>query len=127
MSIDVDLAMREQLLQGRARVKTALSAAGGAGAGPQLTALLREVDAALEKFESGTYGLCEVCHDTVETDRLICNPLERFCLDHLNPAEQRALEEDLMLASQIQRGLLPGHNIRVDGWHFDYGYEPAGV
>src|SRR5207249_2628090 len=127
MSIDLDLAMREQLLQRRARVKTALSAAGGAGADPQLTALLREVDAALERFESGTYGLCEVCHDTVEADRLICNPLERFCLDHLNEDERRALEDDLTLASQIQRGLLPGHNLCFDGWHFDYGYEPAGL
>src|SRR5438105_7507684 len=125
MSIDLDLAMREQLLQRRARVRTAMSAAGGAGADPQLTALLREVDAALERFESGTYGLCEVCHDTVEADRLICNPLERFCLDHLNEDERRALEDDLTLASQIQRGLLPAHNLFFDGWNFDYRYEPA--
>jgi len=125
MSIDLDLAMREQLLQRRERVRTAMSAAGGAGADPQLTALLREVDAALERFESGTYGLCEVCHDTVEADRLICNPLERFCLDHLNEDERRALEDDLTLASQIQLGLLPAHDLCFDGWHFDYRYEPA--
>ncbi len=123
MSIDLDLAMREQLLQRRERVATAISA----GADPQLTALLREVDAALERFESGTYGLCEVCHDTVEADRLICNPLERFCLDHLNEDERRALEDDLTLASQIQRGLLPAHNLCFDGWNFDYRYEPAGL
>jgi sigma-B regulation protein RsbU (phosphoserine phosphatase) len=130
MSIDLDLAMREQLLQRRERVRTAMSTAGGAGgagADPQLTALLREVDAALERFESGTYGLCEVCHDTVEADRLIANPLERFCIDHLNDAERRALEDDLTLASQIQRGLLPAHNLSFGGWRLDYGYEPAGV
>src|SRR5262249_12866817 len=28
-------------------------------------------------------------------------------------------------ASEIQRGLLPRHNLRVEGWHFEYGYEPA--
>ena len=87
--------------------------------------MLREVDAALERIESGTYGICEVCHDTVEADRLIANPLERFCLDHLNANERQALEDDLNLASEIQRGLLPHHNLRVDGWHFEYGYEPA--
>ena len=124
MSIDLDLAMREQLAQRRERVASAISTAG---AHPQLTALLREVDAALERFESGTYGLCEVCHDTVEADRLIANPLERFCIDHLNEDERRALEDDLTLASQIQRGLLPAHNLCFDGWHFDYGYEPAGL
>jgi len=122
LSIDLDMVMREQLVERRQRVAAALSTAG---ADPQLHALLREVDAALERFESGEYGICEVCHDTVEADRLIANPLERFCLDHLNANERQALEDDLNLASEIQRGLLPRHNLRVDGWHFEYGYEPA--
>jgi sigma-B regulation protein RsbU (phosphoserine phosphatase) len=114
--------MREQLVQRRERVATVISAVGSE---PRLTALLREVDAALERFESGTYGLCEICHETVEADRLIANPLERFCLDHLSPDEQRALEEDLTLAAQTQRGLLPRHDIQINGWQFDYCYEPA--
>jgi phosphoserine phosphatase RsbU/P len=123
MSIDLDSVMREQLVMRRERVATAISSIG---ADPQLTSLLQEVDAALERFEDGTYGLCDVCHDTVEAARLIANPLERFCLDHLNAKERSALEDDLNLASQIQRGLLPGHNLRARGWHFDYCYEPAG-
>jgi len=81
MSIDFSSVMRGQLEQRRDRVARAISSGGP---DPQLTALLNEVDAALQRFESGTYGLCEVCHDTVEADRLISNPLERFCLDHLN-------------------------------------------
>jgi len=116
--------MREQLVERRKRVAEAISSPRP---DPQLTALLREVDAALERFESGTYGLCEVCHDTVEAARLIANPLERFCLDHLNARERSALEDDLNLASQIQRGLLPAHNLQVDEWHFEYFYEPAGL
>jgi phosphoserine phosphatase RsbU/P len=124
LSIDLDLVMREQLINRREKVATAISSAGQ---DPQLTALLREVDAALARFESGTYGICEVCHDTVESDRLIANPLERFCLDHLNADERHALEEDLKLASQIQRGLLPARNLRFNRWHFDYSYEPAGL
>ncbi len=123
MSIDLDLVMREQLIQRRERVESAITSAGP---DPQLTALLQEVDAALERFESGTYGICEVCHDPVEADRLIANPLERFCIDHLNARERQALEDDLNLASQIQRGLLPQRNLRFAGWHFDYCYEPAG-
>src|SRR5881396_225239 len=113
--------MREQLVERRQRV----AAISEASPNPQLSALLREVDAALERFESGSYGVCEGCHDTVEPDRLIANPLERFCLSCLSADEQRALEDDLSLAAQIQRSLLPSHSIRVDGWHFDYGYEPA--
>src|SRR5262245_25760430 len=122
LSIDLDLVMRDQLVERRERVATALSSVG---ADPQLTALLRDVDAALQRFESGTYGLCERCHEAMETDRLIANPLERFCLGCLTADEQRALEDDLTLASQIQRGLLPCRNLRVEGWHFDYRYEPA--
>ncbi len=107
MSIDFSSVMRGQLEQRRDRVARAISSGGP---DPQLTALLNEVDAALQRFESGTYGLCEVCHDTVEADRLISNPLERFCLDHLNAKERRALEDDLNLASQVQLGLLPDRN-----------------
>ena len=124
MSIDLDLVMRDQLIERREKVATALSTVGP---DPQLTALLRDVDAALERFASGSYGVCERCHDGVETDRLIANPLERFCLGCLTADEQRALEDDLTLASQIQRGLLPCRDLRIDGWHFDYRYEPARV
>jgi len=124
MSFDLDLVMREQLVMRRERVATAISTARP---DPQLTALLAEIDAALQRFESGTYGLCEVCHDSVEAARLIANPMERFCLDHLNEKERSALEDDLKLASQIQRGLLPDHNLCFQGWRFEYSYEPAGL
>jgi sigma-B regulation protein RsbU (phosphoserine phosphatase) len=124
MSIDLDLVMHDQLVKRREKVADAIKAAGP---DPHLKDLLQQVDAALQRFESGTYGICEVCHDTVEADRLIANPLERFCLDHLSDDERRALEQDLKLASQIQRGLLPDRDIHFGGWHFDYCYEPAGL
>ena len=124
MSFDLDTVMRDQLLDRRDRVATAISIVGH---DPQLAALLEEVDAALDRFQTGAYGLCDVCHDPVEADRLIANPMERFCLDHLNVRQRRALEEDLNLASQIQRALLPGRDLRFGRWHFDYGYQPAGA
>ena len=89
--------------------------------------LLEEVDAALQRMERGTYGLCEVCHDPVETERLIANPLARLCLDHLTPVEQRALEDDLELAAQIQTGLLPQPSQKIDGWEVAFHYQPAGL
>ena len=36
---------------------------------------LNEVDAALARMETGTYGLCEACHESVEKDRLLADPL----------------------------------------------------
>lgn len=63
---------------------------------------------------------------TVETERLLADPLCRFCLDHLTAIEQRALEEDLELASRIQRELLPKREARVDGWEIAYHYQAVG-
>ena len=91
----------------------------------ELLNLLNEVDSALEKMDDGKYGLCEVCHDPVEDYRLQQDPLMRFCLDHLTSSQQRALEQDLQLAAQIQNALLPKNNIIIDGWEFSYHYEPA--
>ena len=113
-----------QLRERRRRLETAAASAADSS---ELRRLLDEVDAALARVETGTYGLCDVCHDPVEAERLIADPLLRFCLDHLGPEERRALEQDLETAASIQRGLLPEPNLRFDGWEVHYRYEPAGV
>jgi len=91
-----------------------------------LEALLRDVDSALDRFAAGTYGLCESCHGTVERDRLLADPLIRYCLDHLTRFERAALQRDLDLASELQRGLLPPADLKVDGWETSYHYAPVG-
>ncbi len=45
---------------------------------------LRDVTLALEKIEAGTYGLCEIGGEQIETDRLEANPSARTCKIHLN-------------------------------------------
>lgn len=89
--------------------------------------LLGEVDAALARIEAGSYGICEACHEPVEADRLIADPLVRFCLDHLDRRERSALERDLDLAAQVQRGLLPRCEVTNRSWRIAYHYEPAGI
>ena len=116
--------LREQLIDRRHRLEDAASAFHRPA---ELTRLLEEVDAALHRMDVGVYGLCEVCHEPVETERLIADPLTRFCLGDLTPNQQRALEEDLELASQIQTGLLPPPAQKIDGWDVCYHYEPAGA
>jgi sigma-B regulation protein RsbU (phosphoserine phosphatase) len=92
-----------------------------------LAGLLEEVDTALSRIEDGTFGLCEVCHDPIESDRLAADPLARFCLDHLTPPQCRALEQDMELAARIQNTLLPKHIFDHRGWHVAFHYEPAGT
>jgi sigma-B regulation protein RsbU (phosphoserine phosphatase) len=115
--------LRDELRDRRARLETAIAASG---ADPGVARLLQEVDAALARMEAGTYGLCDVCHDTVEIGRLLGDPLIRTCLDHLTPDEQRRLEQDLDLAARVQSGLLPKQDVSVSGWEVSYHYEPAG-
>jgi sigma-B regulation protein RsbU (phosphoserine phosphatase) len=116
--------LREQLIERRQKLETAASAFHRPA---ELTRLLEEVDAALHRMDIGIYGLCEVCHDPIESERLLADPLTRFCLGDLTPNEQRALEEDLELASQIQTGLLPARSQKIDGWEVSYHYQPAGA
>ncbi|HEY3045242.1 MAG TPA: SpoIIE family protein phosphatase [Vicinamibacterales bacterium] len=114
---------RDQLLDRRQKLETAAATLPGPN---DVTRLLEEVDAALRRMDAGTFGLCESCGDAVETTRLLADPLTRFCLDHLTSREQRALEEDLELASRIQRELLPKRDARVTGWEIAYHYQAAG-
>jgi sigma-B regulation protein RsbU (phosphoserine phosphatase) len=117
------LALRNQLRYRR----EVLAEAAARTPESQFMHLLHEVDAALDRLEGGLYGICELCHDTVEDHQLLADPLVRFCLDHLGPAEQGALEKDLELAAQIQRRLLPKCDWRCDGWHVAYHYKPLGI
>ena len=77
--------LREQLLDRRQRLEVATI---GDRNDDELTRLLREVDTALQRMDDGTYGICDVCNEPVETGRLIADPLTRLCIDHLSPNEQ---------------------------------------
>jgi sigma-B regulation protein RsbU (phosphoserine phosphatase) len=91
-----------------------------------LSGLLKEVDAALSRLDSGTFGICETCHEAIESERLAADPLIRFCIDHLTPQQQRALEQDLELAVGIQSALLPPNDLHHGNWRTAYHFEPAG-
>lgn len=124
MATVIDDSLREQLIERRGRLE--LSASAPAGVDAELARLLTEVDAALARMDDGSYGLCEVCHDPIEADRLLADPLVRFCLGDLTAQQQEALAEDLELAVQIQRGLLPPPNLDAGAWKVAYHYEPVG-
>jgi phosphoserine phosphatase RsbU/P len=115
--------LQSQLEQRRQRLEAALAMAPQKGG---LSSLLREVDAALERMEKGRYGICEECHEAVEADRLMADPLVRYCLDHLTGPQRAALQRDLDLAAQVQRRLLPQLGLSNAGWETSYHYSPVG-
>lgn len=122
MATAIDATVRGQLQDRRQHLEHAI-ARGQAS----LEGLLQEVDSALARIQDGSYGRCEVCRDPIEPERLLADPLVRFCLDHLTPGERRHLEDDLELAARIQSGLLPSREVRIEGWEVHTHYQPAGV
>lgn len=42
----------------------------------------KDIVAALEKIETGTYGMCEVSGEMISEDRLEANPAARTCIEH---------------------------------------------
>ena len=116
--------LHEQLIERRHKLE---SAAAGFPTPTEVARLLEEVDAALLRMDRGMYGICEVCHDPIETERLMADPLTRLCLGDLTPNQQRALEDDLQLAAQIQAALLPQQGKTMSGWEVAYHYQPAGM
>ncbi len=123
MDAGMETFLREELLDRRRKLETAMPRSPADG---PLVRLLQEVDYALESMKQGTFGLCLVCHEPIERDRLLRNPLLKNCIDHLTPSEQRALQQDLDLAGKIQGGLLPKQDFRFDDWEVYYHYEALG-
>jgi len=116
-------ALREQLVDRRDRLRAAIDDLGEV---EDLARLLMEVDSALTRIDGGTYGRCEICREDVDDRHLAANPLVRYCLCELSPDQQRALENDLGLATRIQAALLPVQDLRAAGWEGHYRYRPAG-
>lgn len=91
-SAEFDSVLRGQLLERKERLQEARPRIGF---DPDFTRLLNEVDAALARFDTGTYGLCDECHDPIEPERLIADPLVRLCLGDLTQKELDRIQDDL--------------------------------
>lgn len=44
---------------------------------------LAEVTAALARVGDGTYGVCEVCNERIDPERLVARPTARTCVHHV--------------------------------------------
>ncbi|HUA96336.1 MAG TPA: hypothetical protein VMB82_12525 [Acidimicrobiales bacterium] len=50
--------------------------------------VLDDVDRALERLDEGTYGVCEVCGDTIDGETLAASPTTGACRAHLPLADR---------------------------------------
>lgn len=44
---------------------------------------LRDLESALQRVETGTYGVCEACGEAIPEPRLEAQPAARFCTEHV--------------------------------------------
>jgi RNA polymerase-binding transcription factor DksA len=58
------------------------------GLGQDLRRQLAEVEAAVERVEQGTFGICEVCGRPIGDERLEAMPAARLCLEDQERAER---------------------------------------
>lgn len=49
-----------------------------------LETIFRNITLAVKKIETGTYGLCEICEEPIEPERLEFLPTARTCVSHMN-------------------------------------------
>jgi sigma-B regulation protein RsbU (phosphoserine phosphatase) len=82
---------------------------------------------ALRKAEENTLGLCDVCHDYVDTSRLEMDFTASVCIEHLSDAERARLESDLELSQKVQRALLPHELPAIIGMDLAAFSQPAQI
>ena len=41
---------------------------------------LKEIELALDKISNGNYGICEMCEEAIDIDRLKVKPFAKFCI-----------------------------------------------
>lgn len=88
---------------------------------------LQVLDTAIEKAVDESLGLCEVCHDYVEPDRLLMDYTCCVCLDHLSPEEKDRLEFELQLSARVQQALLPQQVPEIPGLEVAAFSRPAEI
>ncbi len=115
MGIDIFDQIRASLLEKRLHLSNWLQATPQSERDIQLGLLseqavqehLDHVDHCLEKVECGELGMCEVCHQGVDSSLLEMDYTAQVCLEHLSREEISKLELELELAQNVQRSLLP--------------------
>jgi sigma-B regulation protein RsbU (phosphoserine phosphatase) len=122
-TVSITAGLRVQLLDRRQRLQ---SAARDLDHVDGLVRLLEQVDGALSRLESSTFGECAVCLGRIDGEELSSNPLSAYCLCELSAERQRALEKDLQLAWRVQAALLPDPDLSIGRWTAHYRYLPFG-
>lgn len=76
---------------------------------------LQVIETSLIQIEDNTLGICEICHESVDSELLQMDYTTTVCLGHYTEAELRQLESELELSQIVQRALLPQKMPSIEG------------
>ena len=88
---------------------------------------LETLDNALQRADDATLGVCEICHEYVETSRLEMDYTASVCIDHFTGEERSRLENELELSQKVQRALLPHAVPQINGLELAAFSQPAHI
>ncbi len=88
---------------------------------------LHVIDSSLQKIEDGLFGICEICHQAVDTELLQMDYTAMVCLDHYSENELRQLENELELSQVVQRAVLPQRIPSISGFDLAAFSRPAQI
>jgi len=72
-------------------------------------------------------GNCAECEGRLERELFIARPDSKICLDCMGDAEKRELEDDLRLAQEVNRSLMPRAVPDTGSWDIGIHYEPSRI
>jgi serine phosphatase RsbU (regulator of sigma subunit) len=93
----------------------------------EVSSVIHEHNAVLERIEEHEFGKCTECGDDVEIEHLELDFTTKVCLDCYSEPQLRGLERDLELAAKVQKQLLPQQLPTVPGFQIAAHTEPAHI
>jgi sigma-B regulation protein RsbU (phosphoserine phosphatase) len=88
---------------------------------------LGSLQRALQRLEGNGEVPCGACEGTVEHDVLLGSPTATLCLECMGEKDLRMLEDDLRVAREVDRSLLPRRIPSTDSFKFGVYYRPSRI
>jgi sigma-B regulation protein RsbU (phosphoserine phosphatase) len=92
-----------------------------------MLAQIDTIDNTLAKVDNQTFGICKICHASVEPSVLQMDYTASICLDDLSTQEREQLESELEFVQVIQRALLPQQIPAIPGLELAVFSRPAKI
>lgn len=89
--------------------------------------VIEDLERALERLDQDSLGACSACQGEIERELLAVCPTAAVCLECMAPTDIRKLEDDLRVAQEVSRSLLPRRLPRSETVEFGVEYRPSRI